>query len=178
MCNFEGLEEFLNLTCGSEEKCDRTGKPHLSWTPIVNARRSITDFPTEPEAEYPPDLCVAIANGCCRFLETETGKLRPARFDFTEVFSGPRAPLTRELAAKQILCASSANAQGQETLRACTGDMQGPESCKAVGSAPAVKVRLMSREDVEARGELTRTGRWSNRMVRVPGRREAGNQVS
>ena len=177
MCNFEGLEEFLNLTCGSEEMCDRTGKPHLSWTPNVNARRSITDFPTEPEAEYPPDLCISIANGCCRFLETEMGKLRPARFDFTEVFSGPRAPLTRELAAKQILCASSGIAQGQETVRACTGDMQASESSKSAGSASAKKVRLMSREDVEARGELTRTGRWSNRMVRVPGRREAGNQV-
>ena len=102
VCNFEGMEEFLNKTCESDDICSRTGQEHLSWTPKVNADRRIKDFPTEPEAEYPLGLCQALADGNCKQLVKEIESAKPAKFDFSEVFSGPRAPLTMEMALRQV----------------------------------------------------------------------------
>ena len=99
------MSGFLSQTCEDENKCSRTGKPHLSFTPGVDDKGEIIDFKTEPEAEYPPEMAGAIAASICCELQ----KLEPAKkqitgflFDFTEVFSGPRAPLTLAMTMRKV----------------------------------------------------------------------------
>ena len=57
----------------------------------------ITEFPTEPEAEYPEELCLELAAGVWEQLEASTlaGDLKSFDFHFTEIFSGPKAPFTQ-----------------------------------------------------------------------------------
>ena len=91
--NMEELDTELCWTCSRDDVCDATGLPHLSFAPEVQDG-VIVSFPTEPEAEYPQPLCNALARGIGRCIEKglDGGAFE---FDFSEFFSGPRAPLTK-----------------------------------------------------------------------------------
>ena len=72
--------------------CSRTGAGHAFWDPVVQDGHS-TAFPTEAEAEYSAGLCVELAPAIVGH-----GGWSPGRPFFTEVFAGPRAPLSRAVA--------------------------------------------------------------------------------
>ena len=72
--------------------CSRTGAGHASWDPVVQDGL-ITAFPTEAEAEYSAGLCAELAPAIVGH-----GGWSQERPFFTEVFAGPRAPLSRAVA--------------------------------------------------------------------------------
>ena len=105
LTNIPELAHWLNQLCENEEVCSSSGKPHKSFTPPVNDKGDVTSFPTEPEAEYPPGMAQAIASGIVEYLERRhaEGLLNPCCvWDFTEVFSGPRAPLTHAMSLELL----------------------------------------------------------------------------
>ena len=116
MCMFEGgrrskrtgvltnIEEIVKVlggrVCTGGSICDRTGLAHDSWDPKV-VDGAIVNYPTAAEAEYSAGFCEVIAGAVIEHL-----RARRRRGDttyeliFTEVFSGPRAPLTAAVAAR------------------------------------------------------------------------------
>ena len=56
------------MQCSGGDTRDGSGLEHLSFAPVVE-NGVIVSFPTEPEAEYPPGLCKALARGIGRHLE-------------------------------------------------------------------------------------------------------------
>ena len=78
--------------CSGGRRCSRTGVAHASWDPVVRGGR-IAVFPTEAEAEYSDGLCAALAPAI-----VSHGGWSQGRPFFTEVFAGPRAPLSRAVA--------------------------------------------------------------------------------
>ena len=63
----------------------------------------IVGFPTETEAEYLAGLCAAVAGAVLEYVRRAEGALASLPHIFTEVFSGPGAPLT--LAVREALAA-------------------------------------------------------------------------
>ena len=80
-----------SLVCASEGRCSRTGLPHDDFRPSVKNGKVVT-FKTAEEREYPVGWCEAYARGLAR--SAQDGTLS----SFVEIFSGPRAPLTVEVA--------------------------------------------------------------------------------
>ena len=89
--NISTLDGEIGLTCTSDKKCSRTGKPHLPWKPLVKDGKVVA-FPTGEEREYSDGFCRAYARG----LGEQFGD-REDR-SFLEIFSGPNAPLSRAIA--------------------------------------------------------------------------------
>ena len=104
LTNSQALRDVLDgKLCKNGKTCDRTGVAHETWTPTV-VSGEILNYPTEADEEYPEGLCEAVA-------KTIVGEYAEAitngyvyRWGFTEVFSGPNAPLTcaAEHAAKEF----------------------------------------------------------------------------
>ena len=90
ICNSEKFSS-MGLVCNGTRLCDRTGMPHLRWRPTVSGGK-VVQFTTGDEREYPVGFCQSYAK-CAAKLLGSNGK-------FVEVFSGPNAPLSRELSAE------------------------------------------------------------------------------
>ena len=93
------LSEVMRCCSNSGGRCDRTGLPHQEWTPTWDPVRHRAVFPTAGAAEYSRPLCEALAEGIRRAITATLDQDRAREFDFLEVFSGPRAPLTAAVAA-------------------------------------------------------------------------------
>ena len=66
---------------------------HASWDPSLNKDGSVKEFRTGPEAEYPAEWCQLFP---AAIVAEEACDLKKAgNFIFSEVFSGPAAPLTQ-----------------------------------------------------------------------------------
>ena len=87
ICNSEFFLP-LRLLCNGTNVCDRTGEPHLKWRPTTSGGK-VVQFTTGDEREYPVGFCRAYA-ACAANILGSSGT-------FTEVFSGPNAPLSREV---------------------------------------------------------------------------------
>ena len=79
--------------CTDPTACSRTGSEHDSFNPLVKNGR-VVSYPTSEEREYPVGWCEAYAEGVCQ------ASRRFAINSFTEVFSGPRAPLSAAIAKR------------------------------------------------------------------------------
>ena len=87
----EIADALAGRMCSGREICDRTGQPHLSWTPTVRGG-IIQTYATEGEAEYPEGLGNAIGDAMVLRRAGATGSA--PEIEFTEVFAGPNAVLT------------------------------------------------------------------------------------
>ena len=102
LTNVPGIGAILEgMLCMGKEICDRTGEPHESWKPDV-VRGVPVRYPTADEAEYPAGLCSRLAE-VIGGLDTDAEH----SLVFTEVFSGPRAPLSFAVARR--LCSSASS---------------------------------------------------------------------
>ena len=109
----------------------------------------------EPEAEYPQGLCQALADGMCKLLLKEFQTAKHAQFDFTEVFSGPRAPLSVEMAQRQVKDTTTEGMDSEQFEDLKQIEYEPEETRTSIRK----RAHLLSREEVEQKGELTRTGR-------------------
>lgn len=89
LTNVKPLAELIGKVCKGGRVCERTGKPHKKWKPMVTGGK-ILSFSTGEEREYPIGFCKSYA-------QATLGYLKPGDA-FVEVFSGPNAPLSREVA--------------------------------------------------------------------------------
>ena len=89
--NSDEFVERIGKTCDGSHTCLRTGEKHLKWRPTVSSGR-VTQFKTGDEREYPQGFCELYAEAAELILGTH-GR-------FCEVFSGPNAPLSQEVARK------------------------------------------------------------------------------
>ena len=80
----------MGRVCTGGHLCDRTGRPHHKWRPIVSGGR-VTQYITGEEREYPSGFWLAFAE-CLKQL-AEKKLIR----SFVEIFSGPNAPLSNEV---------------------------------------------------------------------------------
>jgi len=87
--NGEDFESEIHRVCQGNKRCDRTGQNHLKWKPVVSGSKVI-QFTTGEEREYPVGFCRSYAKAARKML----GSGRK----FVEIFSGPNAPLSREVA--------------------------------------------------------------------------------
>ena len=95
LTNAPGVGAALqDLLCTNKAICDRTGKEHATWRPVVVDGIPVA-YPTADEAEYPPGLCRILANVVHELASVGDGDLV-----FMEVFSGPRAPLSFAVAER------------------------------------------------------------------------------
>ena len=79
--------EGMGRVCSNPRMCDRAGKPHHKWRPIVNMGK-VSQYVTGEEREYPRGFCSAYAQ--CLDGPAEDGLIN----SFVEVYSGPNAPLS------------------------------------------------------------------------------------
>ena len=98
------LTNVQALRCLSEEVCqetgglcDRTREPHLSWDPVVSNGGDAVQYKTECEAEYPDMMCEKMAKLFLEELNARRETLGNPELDFSEIFSGPRFPLTKAM---------------------------------------------------------------------------------
>ena len=89
LTNVRPLAELIGRVCKGGRVCERTGKPHKNWKPMV-AEGRILSFSTEEEREYPIGFCKSYAQATLEYLKPGDA--------FVEVFSGRKAPLSREVA--------------------------------------------------------------------------------
>ena len=113
LTNSQALRDVLDgKLCKHGKTCDRTWDAHETWTPTV-VSGEILNYPTEADEEYPEGSCEAVAMTIVgEYAEAITNGY-VYRWGFTEVFSGPNAPLTcaAEHAAKEFFgqrCVGSA----------------------------------------------------------------------
>ena len=92
--NVEGLR-ILEKTCSGGTLCDRTGKPHERWRPVV-AQGRVHQYITGEEREYPAGFCEKYAEGLSK--EVRSGNMT----SFLEIYSGPNAPLSNAVAKKYL----------------------------------------------------------------------------
>lgn len=92
--NVEGLR-VLEKICSGGMMCDRTGRPHEKWRPVV-AQGRVHQYITGEEREYPQGFCAAYAEGLSR--EVKAGTIR----SFLEVYSGPNAPLSEAVSRRYV----------------------------------------------------------------------------
>ena len=90
--NVKMMEDAVGLLCASDSICSRTGLPHESWAPTVTDGE-ITAFATAKATEYPRGFCMASSFGYKAWLASLT-KIPKHSLLFSEIFSGPNAPLT------------------------------------------------------------------------------------
>ena len=101
LTNMEEVEEECGRVCGetrAKANCPYLGVPHKPWDPKVNSKGDFA-VPSKSEAQYPAQLCEAIAKACIRRKKAmeEQGATSMPTF-FIEIFSGPQAPLTQAVA--------------------------------------------------------------------------------
>ena len=95
LTNAPGLDVALHgKLCTNKLSCDRTGQAHAGWQPLVIDGIPVA-YPTADEAEYPSGLCDILAN----FVHELTSKM-DVDLAFTEIFAGPRAPLSYAVAKR------------------------------------------------------------------------------
>ena len=87
--NSRELGVELNLVCRGSSRCERTGQSHQKWKPIT-AGSKVIQFTTGEEREYPVGFCRSYAKAAKEAMG-KSGQ-------FVEIFSGPNAPLSREIA--------------------------------------------------------------------------------
>ena len=92
--NMPQLVPLIGRLCQQSKCCQRTGEKHLSWRPQVEGGR-VVKFSTGEEREYPLGFCEAFAEGLAHLLEENKESMR-----FIEIFSGPNAPLSTEVAKR------------------------------------------------------------------------------
>ena len=80
--------EAMGKLCSSSGLCDRSGRLHEKWRPVI-ANGRVQQFTTGEEREYPVGFCQVYA-----------GLLRASIPSFLEVFSGPNAPLSNEVSIR------------------------------------------------------------------------------
>ena len=162
--------------------CDRTGLPHESFRPDVDAQGGIT-FKTEEEAEYPRDMAELIAEGTVEFLETEYKKDKDSvDFDFVEVFSGLNAPTSQAMKSKEVALSLDVNEAEAKTETSGVQswwehqeelDDKNKEIVKAVSQGtvePGTVKKLVDsqRKAVGAKQpEMAKVGRFENVLVRA-----------
>ena len=89
LTNVRSLAKLVGRVCKGGKVCERTGKPHKKWKPMV-AEGKILSFSTGEEREYPLGFCRAYADATREYLKPGDA--------FVEIFSGPNAPLSSEVA--------------------------------------------------------------------------------
>ena len=72
----------MGLLCKNYRLCERTGRPHEKWRPVIADGR-VAQFITGEEREYPVGFCTKYAQSL------------PQISSFLEIYSGPNAPLSR-----------------------------------------------------------------------------------
>ena len=128
LTNSQGLRDVLEgKLCKNGKICDRTGVAHETWTPTV-VSGEILNYPTEADEEYPEGFCEAVAKTIVGEYAEAITHGYVCRWGFTEVFSGPNAPLTRaaEHAAKEFFgqrCDGGASGGDPSTRPPCTSGM-------------------------------------------------------
>ena len=103
MTNVPEIRDGLShRVCRGGAACDRTGRPHLKWTPVVS-NGVIVEYPTKGEAGYPEGFCDVIAKAVVKRRASGKDVVEESRIAFTEIFCGKRALLsarvTRHLGA-------------------------------------------------------------------------------
>lgn len=86
--NEDSFVAAIGKRCNGHDICDRTGLPHLKWRPTVSGGR-VVQFRTGDEREYPQGFCECYAEAI--------RSMRPIPMKFTEVYSGPNAPLSQAI---------------------------------------------------------------------------------
>ena len=102
--------QSMHRVCTDPRLCSRTGERHLKWRPAV-AIGKVLQFTTGDEREYPVGFCEAYAE--C--LELQAGGV------FTEVFSGPNAPLSAAVCRR---IGQQLPGQRVESSRGVTNELQ------------------------------------------------------
>ena len=87
--NSDSFIKEIGRECKGSRHCERTGQPHLKWKPLTSGSKVI-QFTTGEEREYPIGFCRSYARAAKSLLD---GIKR-----FVEIFSGPNAPLSGEVA--------------------------------------------------------------------------------
>ena len=90
--NVKMMEDAVGLLCAGNSICSRTGLQHEGWAPTV-VDGEIMAFATSQATEYPRGFCMASSFGYKAWLASLT-KIPEHSLLFSEVFSGPNAPLT------------------------------------------------------------------------------------
>ena len=99
MTNMRELVEALRgRVCTGGAHCSRTGLEHEKWEPKVH-KGEVIGYTTGGEAEYPREMCAALARGMLACWAGNVS-LHGCAFVATEIFSGPNAPLTAALEAE------------------------------------------------------------------------------
>ena len=88
--NRSEFQREIHRVCHGSKRCDRTGMNHLRWKPAT-AGSKVIQFTTGEEREYPVGFCKSYALAASRILKEGQS--------FVEVFSGPNAPLSLEVAS-------------------------------------------------------------------------------
>ena len=131
MTNAEELRA-LEILYTSDQVCDRTGKPHESWEPIVQDGL-VTAFRSKEEAEYPSGLCEAFAEAAVRRFEKRGMDAKDeakAESHFIEIFSGPNAPLSKAMASKEVMLAAQEESEDEAEQADLVGKGSGHGACR------------------------------------------------
>ena len=83
----------MGRVCSNSKICDRSGKPHHKWRPIVNMGR-VSQYVTGEEREYPKGFCSSYA--ACLNDSVQKSLLS----SFVEIYSGPNAPLSNAISER------------------------------------------------------------------------------
>ncbi len=87
--NSDSFIQEIGRECKGSRHCERTGQPHLKWKPLTSGSKVI-QFTTGEEREYPIGFCQSYARAVKSLLDGNK--------KFIEIFSGPNAPLSGEVA--------------------------------------------------------------------------------
>ena len=108
--NCKALADALGRWCPSNEVCVRTGAPRQTWQPYVDRTGRVKQFRTGAEAEYKSEWCKKFAEALRRERSNDVGA-DTSLYIFTEVFSGPSAPLKAAVADAVAGATSGATAE-------------------------------------------------------------------
>lgn len=82
--------KLMGRECNNPLLCERTGKPHHKWRPVVSMGK-VSQYVTGEEREYPRGFCDSYAERLDSLVKS--GQVT----SFLEVYSGPNAPLSKRL---------------------------------------------------------------------------------
>ncbi len=83
----------MGRVCSNPRICDRSGKTHHKWRPIVSMGK-VSQYVTGEEREYPRGFCESYA--ACLDNPVQGGSLS----SFVEIYSGPNAPLSNAISER------------------------------------------------------------------------------
>ena len=96
----EEFESMSQLVCTGKPSngnvCSTTGERHDVFDPKVEKGRVVV-WRTGEESEYPQCFCEVVARAVVRALRNRRDLLANCTYSFMEIFSGPNAPLSREV---------------------------------------------------------------------------------